>query len=448
MKNIFKILTLSFCLWAFMPQTANAQCGCGPCGGPIAACSALCVRTSEMQTPITVDHITNVFNQHRTWMIDVYFKDDRVGQEGNRDTIPGILAAMQLMSEQLSAVAMQQVNIIGAMLDAKHQLETQRLFQQLTAKAHKDYHPSEGMCDIGTTTRSLMASERKGDIVSVTLSNRMMDRHLISGDVLSKDAGKIGDTYSRMKNFIKTYCNPKDNGNGLDYFCKKGSAKPERYNRDVNFTETLDMPLTLKMDLTKTETDDVQDLMALSANLYGHDVMPKVRESFLKPDATGRRNEAGTSALMDIRSLTARRSVAQNSLAAIAALKSEGSEESRPFIYAALKEMGGKDMDITEIQKYLGETPSYFAQMEILTKKIYQNPVFFTELYDKPANVMRKQVAVQAIELMQKRDMYASLLRSEAVFSMMLETTIAKQQRQLVNEINRLNQSTDLVEVP
>jgi len=86
--------------------------------------------------------------------------------------------------------------------------------------------------------------------------------------------------------------------------------------------------------------------------------------------------------------------------------------------------------------------------MEVLTKKIHQNPVFFTELYDKPANVMRKQVAMQAVELMQKRDMYRSLLRSEAVFSVMLETAISQQQQKLKNEVDSLRQDSDLFELP
>jgi hypothetical protein len=68
--------------------------------------------------------------------------------------------------------------------------------------------------------------------------------------------------------------------------------------------------------------------------------------------------------------------------------------------------------------------PSYYAQMEVLTKKIYQNPDFYTNLYDKPANVERKEVAMQAIGLMQKFDLFKSYLRTEASLSVLLETSI------------------------
>ena len=450
MRQFFLTLLFLFSLsgtYMFSATAAWAQCGCGPCCGAVGGCATVCACTSKKQTPITRDHITNAMNQHRRWMVDIYFKDDRVGQQGDRDTIPGILAAMKIMTNQLTSVALHQVMIIGAMLDAKHQLETQRLFQQLTAEAHKDYHPAEGMCDVGTTVRSLAASERKGEVMAVALANRLTDRQLLTGDVLSTDAGNIGDKNSRLKNFIKVYCNPKDNNMGLDYLCKKGGGTPQRQNKDVNYTQTIDSPLTLKIDLTQDTSDDAQDVLALSANLFAHKITPKIVERFLKPE-NGQPPEQGYMALMAARSLAAKRSVAQNTIASIVAQKAEGSPESKPFVYAVLKEMGGTTMEEETIKKYLGDNPSYFAQMEVLTKKIHQNPVFFTELYDKPANVMRKQVAMQAVELMQKRDMYRSLLRSEAVFSVMLETAISQQQQKLKNEVDSLRQDSDLFELP
>ncbi len=86
--------------------------------------------------------------------------------------------------------------------------------------------------------------------------------------------------------------------------------------------------------------------------------------------------------------------------------------------------------------------------MEVLTKKLYQNPMFYSELYDKPANVERKTVAMQAIELMQRRDMYRSVLRSEATLSVMLETALIEQQEKLSNEIARLPEDGSLVTIP
>lgn len=328
-----------------IPVKSAWACGCTICCGAIGGCSTTCACTSRRQVPVTTEHVTDAMDQHRRWLVDIFFKDNRVGDLGNRDSVPGILAAMQIMTNQLSSVAMKQVMIIGAMLDAKHQLETQRIFQQMTAIAHKDYHPSEGMCDIGTNVRSLAASERKGDVTTVTIANRLASRQLLSGGTLSYDEGPLGDKRSRLKNFIKTYCNPKDNGMGLDYLCKTGGGAPNRQNKDVNYAQTFETPLTLKLDLAEgSETPDIQDVMALSAYLFAHDVAKPVPKMFLKPDNTASGDKipvAGSNLLMANRAIAAKRSVAQNTIASIAGLKAEGNTESQPFIYAILKEMGG-----------------------------------------------------------------------------------------------------------
>jgi hypothetical protein len=81
---------------------------------------------------------------------------------------------------------------------------------------------------------------------------------------------------------------------------------------------------------------------------------------------------------------------------------------------ALLQEMGAAPADIEEL---MGENPSYYAQMEILTKKIYQNPEFIINLYDKPANVKRIRAAGQAIKTMQDRDIHEALERRMMLIS-------------------------------
>ena len=77
-----------------------------------------------------------------------------------------------------------------------------------------------------------------------------------------------------------------------------------------------------------------------------------------------------------------------------------------------------------EVFEYIGERPSYYAQLELLAKKIYQNPDFYANLYDKPANVARKGVALKAIELMLDRAIYESQLRREMATSVLLATKL------------------------
>lgn len=375
------------------------------------------------------------FIKHRKWIIETYWLEH-------------ILPALMLMAEQLSVAGIQQVEMIGTLLDAKHQLETQRLMQQLTAQAHKDYQPSEGMCTFGTTTKSLAQSNRKSDLVQTGLSARMMQRQLLSGDVTSVH-GKYSDMRSRVKQFITTYCDKADNANGLEKLCEGSTTEAARRNIDVDFTRNIESRLTLEVDLTPptkadgtpedagsaaetaaNPTKDEEDLFALAANLYSNDVVDPIKpEQLGAPDKRVRIGAAGL--YLDLRSVYAKRSVAQNSFAALTAMRSEGDTGSAPYTKALMKELGISDT--AEIEKILGKKPSYFAQMEVLTKKIYQNPTFYTELYDKPVNVERKGAAIQAIGLMQDRDLYNSLLRSEAVLSVLLETMLMKEQEKVEN---------------
>jgi predicted GNAT superfamily acetyltransferase len=86
--------------------------------------------------------------------------------------------------------------------------------------------------------------------------------------------------------------------------------------------------------------------------------------------------------------------------------------------------------------------------MDLLTKKIYQNPKFYTELYDKPVNIDRKEVAMRAIGLMQKRDFYRSIMRSEAIMAVWLETATENLQDDYTNETDKATDEGRIIELP
>ncbi|MEC7576287.1 MAG: hypothetical protein VX468_03090, partial [Pseudomonadota bacterium] len=67
----------------------------------------------------------------------------------------------------------------------------------------------------------------------------------------------------------------------------------------------------------------------------------------------------------------------------------------------------------------------------------YQNPDFFVNLYDNPHNVMRQSAAMEAISLMQMRDYYDSLIRSEMALSVLLDTEVSKEIDALTNVITQ-----------
>ncbi len=452
--SIFLLLVTTFSLFfilpinnAWAPCKPDGACSCGPCAGFAGACSAgcACISTAETGTSdkpeTTMGHITEEFKKHRIWMVEVFFRDPKPNDP------PGLLGAMKLMTSQLVTTGVQQVQIIGTFFDAKHQLETQRLFQQMTARAHKDYHPNEELCEFGTVTRSLSSSSRNATLTASAISKRSVDRQLLAKYTVGTESPR-SDQESRLKQFILKYCDQKDNAKNLDLLCKKSENQKELFNKDVNYTTTIGAPLTLDLDFSKKgtkKTDDEDSIFALSANLFAHTLMPVVPVGVLITKNKKASYAGGAKDYADNRALIAKRSVASNSFAAIASLKSKGGDEAKPFIYALIKEMGSKtgegSLSSDEIKDLIGEHPSYYAQMEILTKKLYQHPNFYTDLYDKPANVLRKDVAMQAAELMQKRDIFRSLLRSEAVMAVMLETALVEREKKIENTANPSKES-------
>ena len=340
------------------------------------------------------------------------------------------VAALMLMTSQLTTTMMQQIQAIGTFFDAKHQLETQRLMQQRYNDAHKDYHPSLQMCEMGTFVRNLADSEKRTELTQMAMSRAMLDRELATGDV--KTVEKASDEDTRLKAYIDKFCNTEDNARNNKKLCGS-SGDAEQINADINFTQTIDAPLTIPLNMMDTDTTKQEEnLFAFLDYIFMHDRFPWTSKSktklfpFIKP-------------YQEMRSLIAMRSVAQNSFSYIIGQKTEGPDKPEetiaPFMKALMREMGMEDDDIEE---RIGKNPSYFAQMEVLTKKIYQHPEFMSNLYDKPANVKRLRAAMTAIKLMQDRDIHEAMMRREMLLSVLLELQLRKKQTAVENEIEKV----------
>jgi len=354
----------------------------------------------------TLFHVQRAFVLHREWWIKNVWEAH-------------VLPSMMLSTQQIGQMALLQMEVIGGFFDAKHQLETQRLLQDLQSVAHKQYQPSTGMCRFGTTTRSLAAAERQAEFNQIAIADSANERALLS-DLSLGTGGERDDRRSRREEFRDVYCNAADLGGALDEICRNTNV--ERKNKDINFTHTIDYSETLDVDFSDSVLTDVErHVLALQTNLYGPNLLPVIGEDYLIDDA-GNVLSKGTGLYLDTRALAAKRSVARNSYAAQVGLKSLGASAVLPYMTEILDEMGVPAAEI------LGERPSYHAQMEVLTKKMYQYPTFYADLYDKPANIDRKNVSMQAIGLMQKRDLYRSQLRSEANSAIWLETLLEEHQ--------------------
>lgn len=382
--------------------------------------------SQEMETTlhdILREHITQEFMYQERWFMFDFFRDF-------------ILRGLMNMVEQVSTSAEMQVMAFGVIMDAKEQLETQRVLHEKMAEAHRDYRPDMNMCTIGTAARGLGAQDRNAEAMANALTRRMIDRQLGLQNS-SGAAGRESDTKARLEQFRRRFCDRFSNGGNTSNICL-ASANGPHINRDIDYGATLGLPRTVNLNLNNNsaaapDTDD-ENIFALSSNLYGNRVFEGS-----PPPGTNMTGEEGRASgemtwYLDKRAVTAKRSVAMNSFNEIAGMKARGTANSATagnYLQAVFQQLGVASID--EARQMLGTNPSYYAQLEVMAQKIYQDAEFFTNLYDSPTNVLRKNVAMQAINLMLDRDTFKSEMRTEALLSQMLELELIRYQRAMSN---------------
>ncbi len=345
--------------------------------------------------------------------------------------------ALEKMTTAISTVAMHQMLILGTLFDAKSQLETQHVQQELQAIAHKDYHPSDQMCRFGSFVKTVAHTEAKGELDSRALSNILTERMLNVRNSSSSE-GPSTDVRARLNKFVTTYCDPKDNNDSLDILCTHsdgvGGSDNARLNKDINFTRTINNALTLDVNFTQANsgsaTVEEEDVIALAKNLYWPEVFTVIPEASLRESS---QDSAAFQKYLQARRHIAMQNVAQNSYTKVVGMRAKapadlGNENGGAFMKSMMREFGLEDDDIHNL---LGDYPSYNAQMDVLTKKIYQSPKFYTNLYDKPANVERIDVSMSAIGLMNARDHYDSVLRREMLISLLVEQALLEQRQEI-----------------
>lgn len=309
---------------------------------------------------------------------------------------------------------MMKVATLGAFIDARTNLDTLRSLQMSVVQTLKNYTTSEAVCKFGTMTQSIASADAVSRKNQLAFSKILLDRNTQKeGTVYSDPTQGLSNV---LNNFKGKYCSVKDNNTFLDGYCKTATATSDQlYNRDVDFTRVFDVPLTLDADFSdETLTKDKQSVIALFDNLS---MTPPVMSS--EGSAFDPRNNSD--ATQDIRSLSAMKTVTANSFAALVGDKVKSTSQSTSYMKEMIRQLG---LDATAAEKLLGANPSYFAQMEVLTKKLFQNPAFYANLYDSEANIDRQRVAMKAIELQQDRDFLESLRRREMLLSVLLNAKL------------------------
>ena len=370
---------------------------------------AACIGCCNCQT--IRNYIVAEVDKHEKFLKDTFWKQK-------------LEPALARMSNQINEATISQTTSLGSFLNAQNNIEQARSLQELRAQTAGNYLPSEQLCRFGSLSQSLGASESKAKANSLILSQRSLNRQLGAPNMTSSD-GSTSDLNARMKSFMGRYCDPTDNNGQMERLCSTG-GNDKFLNADVDYVKTFDAKPTLNIDFTDgaaTATDDEKNIIALANNLFAHDLFILPKPATLE----GKTMTDARISFMNMRSLIAKRSVAENSFNILVGQKAQGAPGSREFIAGVLKELGMEDKATLD---YLGGTPSYNAQMEVLTKKLYQNPTFYVNLMDNPANIQRQYAAMQSFGLMQQRDIFDSILRSELLLSLIVEMEVAKYQNE------------------
>lgn len=349
-----------------------------------------------------------------------------------------ILQELPLMTQQLTAASFLPTTFVGHFFDARHQLKTQSVIDQYHVDTIRDYQPSTALCKFGTSMRGLASSQQISAHNQILFSDQSLGRQLAR--IGRTSTSQSSDNLSRIQQFANTYCDPDSYGGYLSAnpdekrtLCGKGAQDPARYDKDISFFNTFFHPKTLDLNLMDTSLqEDEEDIITLARNLYTNKVYNAFGDVDLKQRTDDLSKEIDTLSnrrtYHRLRALVASKNVAENSFYALASQKAKGSGASSDYLVQILETLG---YPTDEAEDLIGEAPSYDAQMEILTKKIYQRPGFVTELIDKPANINRQKATLMSFELMQERDGYQSLRRQEMMLALMLEKLLKKRYDQV-----------------
>lgn len=335
--------------------------------------------------------------------------------------------AFRLMSRQFSANMMHQVYMVGTFFDSKQMLEEQRWMQAQQARAHKDYHPDEQICTISSFTKGLSAAENHQRISMGVLNKYILDREVNKKDTHT-EKGKATEDWSLLPVYRSTYCNPENNNGELNSVCPAAPADTARIGRDINYTRLIDVASTINADFSSPRGTDEEmdnnadDILALSRLLYNDTPYQYTdKEQLLRNDGE---------IYYDTRSISAVRGIARDSFSKIVGMRLKGSDGALEYMRVFMQQFG---LSEEHINAFMTDNPSYFTQMEIMSKKLFEHPDFYTALITKPANVRRNAVALEAIEVMNRRDVYENMLRREMLLSMIVEMKLRNLQENFVD---------------
>jgi hypothetical protein len=298
------------------------------------------------------------------------------------------------------------------------------------AKDIRTYQGDQATCQMAAGARATAAAQAVGSEVTREVAAASMTRRLGRSEGGGGGGGGGGsdardprdvDLSARRDDFNTNFCSPTAWGGAFKDSCP--SAGPLA-DRDIDWNKlqekwTLDLRPDYATQSRDSWTDDEKIVEAMRQHLFGHQLPSSPSSESLKKYNV----QVG---YLNQRALEAKRNVAETSFNSFIGERTAADEGAKEWLDATLEQLG-ITLDAAT-QAKIGEKPSYYAIMEVLTKKMLQDPNFYTGLIKPGPQVAQTQASLQAVNLMQQRDVYESLLRSELILSLIVEMELAEQQ--------------------
>lgn len=396
--SLAKYILVGIVALILIPQSAQANCKCDP------TVVALHIRTQQN----VKQFIDNEYRKHKNFLEQKFWKEK-------------LEPALQKYTQQEVMTTQEKTKAEAAVADAAIANNTAAALGEQQAENALTYQANPQVCGVATGVRSLAeAGSKSQDVVAETMM-ASVDRRLAI-DVPAGKSPQEADTDTRRDVFTKRFCNPDAWGGAMRSICKKAG---DLMDRDIAYRDTVDAPWTLNIrpdyasKARREWTEDEVAVDALRTNLFGHQLFPRPT----KAEFENRDVQIG---YMNQRALEAKRNVAQYSFDTLVGQKAAGSPAAKEWLEASLTKLGLQMDDETRAK--IKDEPSYYAIMEVLTKRMYQDPNFYANLLQPGPQVAQTQASLQAVGLMQMRDVYESMLRSELILSLIVEMELAEQQ--------------------
>ena len=316
-----------------------------------------------------------------------------------------IRPAQQDMTAQLNTAIIDQSRNLASFSSATQQQVAQQRLQENVLDAHKDATPSEGVCEIASSSVGMTRAR----VISESLSNALTRKDTGDGGNADGSRAQFGNAQyqaQKYQNYLTFYCNPAANaGNGC--------FAPPNITAPAAPTPLMDHDILVHDVLFKTDTIDFTDVTQ-----EREQVIEDLTRNLVEPEAD---SPIPLSAIDSVdtrerylkrRSTRTKKSLAKKTISDVVSRRSPGSQ-ARDFILP-LRQSAGVDL------QNISDNPSYNEVVNALVEERFQSGVYNLGVVDNREAISRENVALQALEVLRINDrlklldMVSTMIASQA----------------------------------